>query len=232
MTLHCQSCGASVGEDDLQCPYCRSQLATVACPKCFGMVGIHASHCARCGAAIVRAEEAASDLACPGCSARLVTTSVGGVGLEQCHACGGLWVGQANFERIAADRAERGEVLGALPGAGPKVPVRLEAVHYLPCPRCRKLMNRVNYGRISGVVLDVCKDHGLWFPRDEFRQVLEFIDAGGLEKSRARRVQEEAEQRRQPAAELPPGAWIEAPEASGGGLLAAFESLLHLVRRP
>jgi Zn-finger nucleic acid-binding protein/RNA polymerase subunit RPABC4/transcription elongation factor Spt4 len=230
-TLHCQSCGASVGENDLQCPYCKSQLATVACPRCFGMVGIHASHCPRCGAAIVRVEEAATSLVCPGCSAALVTTAVGGVGLDQCHACGGLWVSQANFARIAADRAERGEVLSGLPGAGTRVPLRLEAVHYRPCPQCRQLMNRVNYGRISGVVLDVCKEHGLWFPRDEFRQVLEFIEGGGLEKSRARQVQEEAEQRRQPAAPIPSGAWAETAEEGGGGLLSAFEDLLHLIRR-
>ena len=230
-TLHCQSCGASVGEDDLQCPYCRSQLATLACPRCFGMVGIHANHCSRCGAAIQRGEAGRSALTCP-CGAPLTATTVGGVSLDQCHACGGVWVGQANFEQIAADRAERGEVLGALPGVGPRVAVHLAEVHYRPCPQCGRLMNRSNYGRISGVVLDVCKDHGLWFDRDELRQVLEFIEGGGLEKSRARQVQEEEERRRMPRTDLPGGAWAEATPVRGPGsdLIDAFEALIHWIR--
>jgi Zn-finger nucleic acid-binding protein len=235
-TLHCQSCGAAVGEHDLQCPYCKSQLATIACPKCFGMVPIGASHCPQCGAAIQRAEEGSAGLPCPGCKSPLVTTSVGGVSLDQCHTCGGLWVGQHNFEELAADRAERGEILGALPGAGPRVAVPLEAVHYRPCPQCGQLMNRTNYGRISGVVLDVCKDHGLWFDKDKLRQVLAFIDGGGLEKSRAQQVQLDTERVRQAATGAPmaPGAWTEAPEPSlfdGGGIISAFESLLHRARR-
>jgi len=232
-TLHCQSCGASVGEDDLRCPYCRSQLATIACPKCFGMVGIHARHCSRCGAAIQRAEATATALTCPGCGRPLLATAVGGVSLDQCRACGGVWVGQHNFEQIAADKAERGEVLGALPGEGPKVAVQLGAVHYRPCPQCARLMNRTNYGHISGVVLDVCKDHGLWFDKDKLREVLEFIEGGGLEKSHARQVLEEDERRRQVSAGLPQdlGKWTEMPVRNGGdGLVSAFASLVRLFR--
>ena len=231
-TLHCQSCGAAVGEDDLQCPYCRSQLATLACPRCFGMVGLHARHCPRCGAAILRAAAGASSLACPACRTALTATSVGGVSLDQCHACGGVWVAQANFEQIAADRAERGQMLGALPGQGPRVAVPLGAVHYRPCPRCGKLMNRTNYGRISGVVLDLCKDHGLWFDRDELRQVLEFIEGGGLEKSHARQIQEEEERRRMPKTDLPQGDWTEAPLGARRGvdLIGAFEALVNWIR--
>jgi len=233
-SLRCESCGAAVGENDLQCPYCRSQLATVACPQCFGMVGLHASHCPRCGAAIQRLAQDAAGLVCPGCKAPLVATAVGGVSLDQCHACGGLWIGQANFEHLAADRAERGQILGALPGAGHAQLVRLEAVRYRPCPQCGKLMNRTNYGRISGVVLDVCKDHGLWFDQDELRQVLAFIDGGGLDKSRIRQAQEETERARLAAiggSALAPGAWAEEqPVWHDGGLVAAFEALLRGLR--
>jgi Zn-finger nucleic acid-binding protein len=195
-TLHCQSCGAAVGENDVKCPYCGSQLATLACPRCFGLVGVHARHCPRCGAAIEHGEAQASERACPACRQKLAATAVGGVALDQCRACGGVWVAQANFEHLAAGKAERGQVLGALPGPGPRGEVHLEEVHYRPCPQCGKLMNRVNYAHISGVILDVCKDHGLWFDRDELRQVLAFIEGGGLEKSHARQVQQEEEQQR------------------------------------
>jgi len=205
-TLHCQSCGAAVGEDDVKCPYCASQLATVACPRCFALVGVHARHCPRCGAAIEHGDARASDLACPACRQKLATTSVGGVALDQCRACGGVWVAQANFEHLAAGKAERGQVLGALPGPGPHGAVHLGEVRYRPCPQCGKLMNRVNYAHISGAILDTCKDHGLWFDRDELRQVLEFIEGGGMEKSHARQMAEEDERRRMAAVpDLGPG---------------------------
>ncbi len=132
---------------------------------------------------------------------------MGGVSLDQCSACGGVWVGQHNFEQLAGDRAERGEVLAALPGQGPTG----AAAGGGPLPGLspvRKLMNRLNYARISGVVLDVCKEHGLWFDRDELRQVLEFIEGGGLEQSHLRQVQEENDPPHGHA-QLPPGAWGE-----------------------
>jgi hypothetical protein len=95
-------------------------------------------------------------------------------------------------------------------------------------------MNRTNYGRISGVVLDVCKDHGLWFDQDELRQVLAFIDGGGLEKSRIRQAQEETERARLAAtggAALAPDAWEQVqPGWHDGGLVSAFETLLERLR--
>ena len=201
-TLHCQSCGAAVGEHDLQCPYCASQLATVSCPRCFAMVSLRASHCPSCGAALQAATGVKSALACPDCRIPMTLTTIGGLELEQCGKCGGLWTDQKTFEQIAADRQERGEVLGGLP-AQIKTIVSLETVHYRPCPRCAKLMNRQNYAHISGVVLNVCKEDGIWFERDELRQVLAFIEDGGLERSRVRETQDLEEQRRIAAAAAP-----------------------------
>ena len=206
--LHCQACGAAVGEHDLRCAYCHCQLATVACPRCLGTVPVEATHCPRCGAEIRRHEESASALMCPGCKAQLLHTSVGEAHLDQCHACGGVWVAQAEFEKMAGDREERGEVLGALPGEGPKGAVQLEEVHYRPCPACGKFMNRTNYGHTSGVILDVCKEHGLWFDRDELRRVLAFIEAGGLEKNRLRELQDlETQRQLQRVAQVPDPSW-------------------------
>ena len=45
-------------------------------------------------------------------------------------------------------------------------------------------MNRLNYARHSGVILDVCKTHGIWFDLDELRRVLAFITGGGLDRAR------------------------------------------------
>ncbi len=227
-TLHCQSCGAAVGENDLRCPYCSSQLATVACPHCMGTVSINARHCSRCGAEIRRDVETHTDLTCPGCKAKLFASAVGDAQLDQCHTCGGVWVAQAAFEKIAGDREERGGVLGALPGEAPHGVIQAEEIRYRPCPCCGKFMNRTNYGRTSGAILDVCKDHGLWFDRDELRRVLQFIEAGGLDKSRQRELQELEDKRRQVVvADIPAHSpWIDEPVRSPLG-----ESVLEQVVR-
>jgi Zn-finger nucleic acid-binding protein len=57
-------------------------------------------------------------------------------------------------------------------------------------------MNRVNYARRSGVVLDVCKTHGMWFDQDELRRVLAFIAAGGLDRAREREIEDLKEAKR------------------------------------
>lgn len=225
--LHCPSCGAAVKDDDLQCPYCRSQLSTVACPGCLGLVSRLAAHCPRCGSAIQREAEAASALACPQCRQPLVKSTVGQAALDQCHACGGVWLGEAAFDKVAGDREERGSVLGALPGATPSAALEGQAVRYRPCPACARLMNRTNYARTSGVILDTCKDHGVWFDRDELRRVLEFIEAGGLDKARAKEKLMLEERRREltsaaamgdaPAGGWEGGAW--GRQDQGGGII-------------
>jgi hypothetical protein len=47
-------------------------------------------------------------------------------------------------------------------------------------------MNRVNFASGAKVVLDICREHGTFFDRDELHRVVTFIQGGGLERARAR----------------------------------------------
>ncbi len=195
--LRCAGCGASVPPDAPQCPYCRAQLATVACPACFALVPLSASHCPGCGVAMApRGASPATGAPCPACSKSLAPARVGEVDVSECLACGGLWLDRAVFEQLGASRERQGAVLGALPAPDQPQATRLEAVQYRPCPACHQRMNRVNYAKRSGVVLDVCKSHGLWFDKDELRRVLAFIAGGGLDRARERELEELKEARR------------------------------------
>jgi Zn-finger nucleic acid-binding protein len=51
-------------------------------------------------------------------------------------------------------------------------------------------MNRQVFGRISGVIVDVCRSHGVWFDAGELAEVLTFVSKGGLERARRREQQE------------------------------------------
>jgi Zn-finger nucleic acid-binding protein len=62
-------------------------------------------------------------------------------------------------------------------------------------------MNRINFARCSGVIVDVCKGHGTWFDRDELSRIVAFIRGGGLAAARDREKAEIQEARRQLAAE-------------------------------
>lgn len=58
-------------------------------------------------------------------------------------------------------------------------------------------MHRTNFGRVSGVLVDICHAHGLWFDADELQQVLDFIELGGLAVGARRDADQEARRRRQ-----------------------------------
>src|SRR3569832_791108 len=74
----------------------------------------------------------------------------------------------------------KGTVAAAPQRSGPA----REPVVYRPCPVCADLMNRFNFAGCSGVILDACKPHGVWFDVDELRRIVLFIRGGGLDVAR------------------------------------------------
>ena len=191
ITLSCPQCGAAAAPDATACAFCRARLATVACPACFGLVFVGSRHCAHCGA---RAREAkALDGApwkCPSGHGELRGISLGGAQLGECPACAGLWIDELTFQSVVSDRTRPLVVPQGGSEEARRRTIAATPVRYRPCCDCGKMMNRVNFARSSGIVIDACKGHGVWCDADELRQVVEFVRAGGLEKSQ-RREQEQ-----------------------------------------
>jgi Zn-finger nucleic acid-binding protein len=160
---------------------------------------IGSKHCPRCGAAA--AETVAADLPtlkCPRCRVEMQSLVIGSTQVRECAQCEGLWVDVASFEKICADREQQSAMLGTA-SLTPAHAMRAtpSKINYVPCPECGQLMNRVNFAKCSGVIVDVCKGHGTWFDRDELSQIVDFVRGGGLETSRAREKAEIDEARRQ-----------------------------------
>ena len=197
-TLNCPNCGAGSSSDAPQCQFCGSRLATIACASCFGMMFIGSRHCPRCGApASSREQLEAPARKCPRCRVDMLPVRLGTTTVQECDRCQGLWLDVASFENICADREQQSAVLGGASPAPANVVRETSAVKYVPCPRCSQLMNRINFARCSGVIVDVCKGHGTWFDRDELSRIVAFIREGGLEASRNREKAElQAERRR------------------------------------
>jgi Zn-finger nucleic acid-binding protein len=72
----------------------------------------------------------------------------------------------------------------------PPAPPEDFKVHYLKCPACGDLMNRTNYAHESGVIINTCRKHGVWFDHDGLRRVIEFIRNGGLQRARSREAED------------------------------------------
>lgn len=203
MTLACPTCGAAVSSQASSCGYCSAPLAVQPCPRCFGLIFAGSRFCGHCGA---RADDPAQPLEkpnvrrCPRCSERpaLEAVAVGDMTLDRCARCGGLFVDSPALDRAILDRDQRAKVVSSLapaeiaePGRrDPASDLSLNAVKYLSCPECDALMARKNFGRRSGVIIDTCSKHGVWFDYDELRQVLEFVERGGLDLARKAEIEE------------------------------------------
>ena len=57
-------------------------------------------------------------------------------------------------------------------------------------------MNRLNFGRLSGTVVDVCKGHGTFLDAGELHAIVSFIQGGGLDRARQRQIEELKEEQR------------------------------------
>lgn len=195
-TLNCPNCGAATSTDEPLCRFCGSRLATVACPSCFGMIFVDSKHCPRCGAAAVAPKETAADQSpCPRCKVKMKAVVIGSTNVSECEQCLGLWLDVVAFEKICVEREQQAAVLGTASPAPANAVRETSKVNYVPCPQCSQLMNRINFARCSGVIVDFCKGHGTWFDRDEVSRIVEFIRGGGLEESRNREKEDIKEER-------------------------------------
>jgi Zn-finger nucleic acid-binding protein len=153
-----------------------------------------AAYCQACGARRERAEAEDAAAACPACREEMVRVSLGGTPLLECRTCDGVWLEAADFERICADSETQAAVLHHI---APRAAVEARApVKYRRCLRCGKMMNRMNFGQVSGTVVDACRGHGTFLDAGELHAIVTFIRGGGLERARQRRLDELKEEER------------------------------------
>ncbi len=185
--LRCPSCGGAASEGDRACGHCGSLLATRRCTTCFALSPRDAERCVRCGALLPAEALRAAAGNCPDCRQALVSRVAGVVGFSECARCGGLFLGQEAFDAVGKDAGTRERVRAFEAAREPAAPE--PAFHYRPCPVCRKLMNRSNYGGGSGVIVDVCGPHGVFLDRGELTKIVDFLEKGGWDRVKKREKQ-------------------------------------------
>ena len=88
-----------------------------------------------------------------------------------CEACWGFWLDTGELEEILKSRDlsfTKDEVATVLDireasAKGPTAPA--------PCPKCRKVMDRVHYDSTVSIVIDRCVEHGIWLDTGEIKKV-------------------------------------------------------------
>jgi Zn-finger nucleic acid-binding protein len=184
-SLHCPNCGGAVESDKTQCEYCKARLKTVACPECLGLMFLGSKFCDSCGreAKSVEVIDDAKSVDCPRCKRKLESLMIDSIKARECTSCGGLWTDVATFESICSNKENQAAVLNLVSSRSADAAPQ-PAISYVPCPDCKQLMNRSNFARSSGVIVDLCKQHGVWFDRGELPKIIDFVDKGGLSRSR------------------------------------------------
>jgi len=164
--------------------------AKTACSNCGKLFSPKMRLCPFCGAER-KAEPLNRVPLCPRCACELEEEAYRKAELAVCPRCKGIWLATADFRHLTSERDVYSD--DSIPEEYRRRPLpRMEP--YLPCPVCRELMNRRNFRRISGVLIDVCRDHGVWLDAGELGAIRSFVANGGLEESQDRDIVRNAEE--------------------------------------
>ena len=188
----CGSCGAQVTAEADDCAYCGSTIVrddrelSLICPECFGRNSEASHYCTGCGVAFrpEQVDAGGEELPCPSCSVLMPVRAIGGIGINECPKCNGLWVPENRFDHLIAQACDAArERAGAAPCSAGKASAAggsKPTVVYRSCPVCNAHMARRNFRKRSGVIIDRCNDHGTWLDADELGRIADFILEGGM----------------------------------------------------
>lgn len=175
--MNCSSCGAPLPAKSLVCAFCNTRNA----------VDLRAL-------SVSTGKPPAAPRACPECRTGMESLNVGHrqrFFIEMCPRCHGLFFDLNELHALLDDAvAPAYEINYALLEKVQAGPVSRRAA-YVPCPDCGKLMNKVQFAERSGVVVDRCRNHGIWLEGGELRRLMEWKKAGGqvLQQQNRRRAE-------------------------------------------
>jgi len=243
----CSNCGANPPAGARHCAFCDAHLATLRCGRCMAQSVEGDRHCRACGhlhGADLPRPVARPDhvLSCPRCDNTLRLTTAGNTTIDDCEHCGGVWLDLDVFEQTLTREEDKKALLSAVATMRPLQLTHTEARpesserFYVPCPHCSVIMDRRQFARISGVVVDLCKRHGIWLDHDELPQIIRFVSQGGLQAARKFQLERQVDdllRRRSNAAGTTSGrpAYPTPSTISGASLFDVVAGLLSALMR-
>jgi len=205
--LRCSNCSAATGSDHDGCKFCGAVFSltdrnlNTMCGNCTERVADHAKFCHRCGDQIRPLEVIGetTNLACSNCKDKTLTKRPLGRGIFvfECESCTGLWLDHPSFQSVEKHSMEDIRIHPTpslsldIGPSNAKASVRPSTAtkkdHHRRCPKCNELMLQRNYQRTSGILVDVCGPHGIWFDADELGRIIQWLESGGYQKTQGKR---------------------------------------------
>ncbi len=181
---NCSGCSAPLPPNSITCEYCGSRNDV-------DLKNIHYYTTHQCE----------SKRTCPRCELPLITIDLklnGTFLIERCDDCLGLFFDPNELETLLEVTVTNVFTIdkGRLDNTSPLNKKEYSAI-YIKCPVCYKIMNRVNFGIKSGVIVDRCKEHGVWLDGGELRNLFEWMKAGGKLLQQEREEQQKKEDQRE-----------------------------------
>ena len=163
----CTCCSAPLPANTNRCTYCNSRSD----------VDLHAKH-------PYRVEKSASKRICPNCEKPLQTILLKlpqPVFIERCQTCFGLFFDKGEIETVLQHSVSNVSGINRehIDNINKDRYHKPQKIRYVKCPECRRVMDRVNFAKRSGVVVDQCFVHGIWLDSGELTHLLEWKKAGG-----------------------------------------------------
>ncbi len=139
----------------------------IICQYCDNSYSEKVKYCPFCGAENVK-EITETIPQCPRCNIEMEEESFRGSVIDISPKCSGIWLDGDEFRYHTSARDIYPDK--KIPRNFRREPLSEER-KYLPCVRCKKLMHRENFRRISSVLIDKCPAHGVWLDAGELEQI-------------------------------------------------------------
>ena len=137
-----------------------------------------------CGGTPVADEAAYRAPRCAGCDGTMEDHPEYDKAIAHCIRCDSLWFGRGVLETML-DKIEAQAFESTEDSRTETIPTRdPQAIEYRKCPSCDAFMARHNHGKISGIIIDTCRQHGTYLDAGELQALQAFVLAGGAEASR------------------------------------------------
>ena len=126
-----------------------------------------------------------SKIVCPRCKSMCSTRLYEGVEIDSCDSCQGVWLDQGELQAIAATEEvafARSSIDEAVRSAKPGLNSSSQSAP-VACPICAKPARAINYQYQSGVIINVCMDHGFWLDSGELQRIEMIVERWKQEKN-------------------------------------------------
>jgi len=164
----CSSCSAPLPKSGIICQYCGTRNDIDL--KDFKVVE----------------DEDQQKRVCPTCHTNMSTIDIGKEYkflIQRCETCYGVFFDHNELENMVQTSINGSKNIDLIKLSQiTENPRHIDIIVYKKCPICNKHMHRKNYKKRSGVITDICSQHGVWLDSGELRQILEWTKTGGEER--------------------------------------------------